>query len=91
MSGRKVGVFFSIDDSKYVTELDYKSRKQFEKLVKTYTKNVSIYNAKDHEKLTYISIENFLISAYEKLNKKPKANKLLVNLIALNIPTEIKH
>lgn len=80
----KVGIFFSINDKKFVTEIEYRSRKLFEKLIKTYTENVNLCSAKDEEKLTYISIENFLFSAYEHLSEKPRANKLLINLIALN-------
>ena len=83
-SNRKVVIFFSINEKKFVTEIEYRSRKQFEKLIKTYTINVDLCTAKDEEKLTYISIENFLMSAYENIGTKPRANKLLINLIALN-------
>lgn len=82
---KKVGVFFSINNKKFVTEMEYRSRKQFEKLIKNYTLNVDLCSVKDDEVLTYISIENLLISAYNNIGEKPKAHKLLLNLMALNI------
>lgn len=84
MNTQNVGLFFSINNSKYATELNYRSIKQFEKLIKNYTKNVYPCNVKNSEKLTYISIDSFLMSAYENLKSKPRAKKMIINLMALN-------
>lgn len=80
----KVGVFFSIGNKKYVTEVNYKSKSQFEKLLKNYTQNVKSCNINNRDKVTYVTVDSILNSAYHHLNKKQRANKLLINLMAQN-------
>lgn len=81
---RKVGLFFSINGELYATELDYKSKQQFEKLLEKHTKNVEICEPSDNEQIKFVSIENILNLAYENLQKKQRINKLLLNLMAQN-------
>lgn len=81
---RKVGVFFSIENEIFVTEIDYKSKNQFEKLITNYTKNVEICDPSDNEQIKFVSIDKILDSALTNLPKKQKISKLIINLIAQN-------
>lgn len=82
---RKVGIFFSINNELFATEINYRSKMQFEKLIDKYTKNAEICDPNDNEQMKFISIENILDSAKKNLPKKQRINKLLINLIAQNI------
>lgn len=86
---RKIGIFFSIEDNLYATELDYKSKTQFEKLINHYTKNAEICYPRDNAQITFVSIENILNSAYKNLSKKQKINKMLLNIMAQNIQCNV--
>lgn len=81
---RKVGIFFAVENKLFATELDYKSKSQFEKLISEYTINAEICDPNDNEQIKFVSIENILNSAYNKLPKKQRINKLLLNLMAQN-------
>lgn len=82
---RKVGIFFSIGDELFATEINYRSKMQFEKLIDQYTENAEICDPNDNAQMKFISIENILNAAMENLPKKQRINKLLINLIAQNL------
>ena len=81
---RSVGVFFTVNNKKFVTTVDYRSKGRFKKLIEDFSKNAKIYNPKGNEKFMYIDINVILENAYEHLDKKANTNKLIYSLMAQN-------
>ena len=89
MNNRNIGTFFTIDDRKYVTILDYRSRIRFEKLINNYTTNVRICEPFNGEYFKFIPIEAILSAAHNYLENKRRANKLIYSIMAQNDITNI--
>ena len=83
-SNRIIGMFFTIDDKKYVTMVDYRSKNRFKKLLETYSKNARIYTPIHDDEFRFVDLNIILKIAHENLENKQKANKLIYALMAQN-------
>lgn len=81
---RTVGIFFMINNKKYVTQIDYRSKNNFIKLLENFAKNAKVYQPRDFEEFKFIPLEILLNNAYWNLENKQRASKLVINLMAQN-------
>jgi hypothetical protein len=77
-------LFFEIEEKKYVTLVDYRSKNRFKRLLEGYSQNAKIYTPKNNDLVMFINLNVILDSAYKNLENKQKASKLIYALMAQN-------
>lgn len=82
MNKRLVGIFIKTNGKKIATMIDYRSKANFQNLIKKYS-DAEFFIPTTKEKLTFISSEEILNDAYENL-KTTKAYNTIINLLAQN-------
>lgn len=85
-NARHVGLFFTINNNKYVTYIDYRSKNIFRKLLETFSKNARIYTKpKQDDNFKFLPINSIISDAEKNLNiEKTKVKKIILNMKALN-------
>ena len=82
MNKRLVGIFIKTNGKKIATMIDYRSKANFQNLIKKYS-DAEFFVPTTREKLTFVSSEEILNDAYENL-KTTKAYNTIINLLAQN-------
>jgi hypothetical protein len=81
---RIIGMFFKIEDQKYVTMVDYRSKNRFKRLIEGFSENAKIYTPQHNDNFKFVDLNIILNDAYENLENKQKASKLIFALMAQN-------
>jgi len=81
---RVIGMFFIIDDKKFVTMVDYRSKGRFKQLLERFSENAKIYEPQHGDNFKFINLEMILHTAYESLENKHRASKLIYTIMAQN-------
>jgi hypothetical protein len=82
MNKRLVGMFIKTNGKKIATVIDYRSKTNFQNLIKKYS-DAEFFIPSTGDKLTFVSSKEILNDAYENL-KITKAYSTIINLLAQN-------
>lgn len=88
---RVIGMFFTIEEKKFVTMVDYRSKGRFRKLLEDYSENAKIYEPYHGDNFKFVDLQIILDTACENLENKQRANKLILTLMAQNNIHGISH
>lgn len=82
MNKRLVGMFIKTNGKKIATMIDYRSKTNFQNLIKKYS-DAEFFIPSAGDKLIFVSSKDILNDAYENL-KVTKAYSTIINLLAQN-------
>lgn len=87
VNNRSIGVLFGMNDKKYVTLLDSRSRNRFKKLIKTWAMNGSLIDSpSEGDNFDYIDLDvilNEIETSYKKLENAEAFEKIVQNVFKL--------